>query len=69
MQISIQDQYLPSPFPVTATRSHHPFKLQQLYTRTDTYVSLFIFMPRTIPDWNNLCSEKINELNLTQAHA
>ena len=52
-QISILEQYLPSLFPVSATRSHHPLKLQQLYTRTDVYH--YSFLPRTIPDWNNLC--------------
>ena len=35
--VYIPNQYLPSLFPVAATRSHHPLKLQQLYTRTDIY--------------------------------
>ena len=63
-QISIPDQYLPSPFSVTATRSCYSLQLQQLYTRKDIYH--FLFLPRTIPNWNNLCIEKINELDLTQ---
>ena len=62
--ICIPNQYLPSPFPVTATRSHHPIKLQQLYTGTDIYHNSFL--PRTIPDWNNLHIDNINELDLIQ---
>ena len=57
-------QYLPSPFPVITTRSHHPIKLQQLYTRRGIYH--YSFLPRTIPDWNNLCIDNINELDLIQ---
>ena len=63
-QISIPDQYLPFPFPVTATRSRHLLKLQQLYTSTDIYH--YSFLPRTIPDWNDQSIEKINGLDLTQ---
>ena len=63
--ICIPNQYLPSPFPVTTTRSRNPIKLQQLYTRTD--VCHYSFLPRTIPDWNNLrIDNNINELDLTQ---
>ena len=35
--ICIPNQCLPSPFPVTTTRSHHPIKFQQLYTRMGIY--------------------------------
>ena len=62
--ICIPNQYLPSPFPVTATRSRHLLKLHQLYTRTDIYH--YQFLPRTIPDWNNLHIENIDELDLNQ---
>ena len=62
--ICIPNQCLPSPFPVTTTRSCNPIKLQQLYARTDIYH--YSFLPRTIPDWNNLCIDNINELDLTQ---
>ena len=62
--ICIPNQYLPSPFPVTTTTSRNPIKSQQLYTRTDIYH--YSFLPRTIPDWNNLRIDNINELDLTQ---
>ena len=62
--ICIPNQCLPSPFPITTTRSHHPIKLQQLYTRTDIYN--YSFLPRLIPDWNNLRIDNINELDLIQ---
>ena len=62
--ICIPNQCLPSPFPITTTRSRHPIKLQQLYTRTDIYH--YSFLPRTIPDWNNLRIDNINELDLIQ---
>ena len=62
--ICIPNQYLPSPFPVTTTRSRNPIKLRQLYTRTDIYH--YSFLPRTIPDWNNLRIDNITELDLTQ---
>ena len=65
--ICIPNQYLPSPFPVTTTRSRNPIKLQQLYTRTDIYH--YSFLPRTIPDWNKLRIDNINELDLTQFKA
>ena len=39
-------------------------KLQQLYTRTDIYH--YSFLPRTIPDWNYLRTDNINELDLIQ---
>ena len=62
--ICIPNQSLPSPFRNTTTRSRHPNKLQQLYTRTDIYH--YSFLPRTIPDWNNLRIDNINELDLIQ---
>ena len=62
--ICIPNQYLPSPFPVTTTRSHHPLKLQQLYTRADIYHHSIL--PRTICDWNNLYIDNIDELDLIQ---
>ena len=60
--ICIPNQYLPSPSPVTTTRSRHSLKLQQLYTRT--YIYHYSFLSRTIPDWNNLPIENINQLDL-----
>ena len=54
--VCIPNQYLPSLSSVAATRSHHPLKLQQLYTRTAIYH--YSLLPRTIPDWNNLHIEK-----------
>ena len=37
--------------------------MQDINTRTDTYI-ITHFYP--IPDWNNLCIEDIDELDLTQ---
>ena len=62
--ICISNQYLPSPFPVTTTRSRQPIKLQQLYTRTN--INHYSFLPWTIPDWNNLHIDNIDELDLIQ---
>ena len=67
-QISIQDKYLPSPFPVTTTRSRHPFKLlncnsflqEQIFITTRFYLEQFLI--GTI----YLLRKFSNELNLTQ---
>ena len=64
--ICIPNQYLPTPFPVTTTRSCHPIKLQQLYTRMDIYH--YSFLPRTTANCNNLriIINNINKLDLIQ---
>ena len=50
--IHIPSLYLPALSPSSITRSNHNQKLMQLYARTDRYH--YSFLPRTIPDWNNL---------------
>ena len=40
--------HVPSPFPVTIIRSHHPIKLQQLYIRTDIYDYSF-YLKQSLP--------------------
>ena len=46
-QISIANQYLPYPFPMTATRSHHPlnynsFIQEQIFITTHFYPEQFL---------------------------
>ena len=56
--IHIPTQYLPVPSPLTTTRANHDQKFMQQYARTDRY--LYSFLPRTIPDWNNLNIENLS---------
>ena len=51
-QISIPDQYLPSPFPVTATRSRHLLNCSNS-TQEQIYITIH-FYPEQFLDWNNL---------------
>ena len=43
--VCIPNQYLPSLFPVAATRSHHPLKLQQLYIGQEQIYITILFYP------------------------
>ena len=60
--IHIPTQYLPVPSPLTTTRANHDQKFMQQYARTDRY--LYSFLPRTIPDWNNLNIQNLSNCNL-----
>ena len=60
--IHILTQYLPAPSPPTITRENHNQKLMQLYARTNQYH--YSFLPRTIPDWNNLGIEDLANYDL-----
>ena len=60
--VHIPIQYLPARSPLTITRSNHNQKLMQLYARTNRYH--YSFLPRTIPDWNNLGIEDLANCNL-----
>ena len=60
--IHIPIQYLPVPSPLTTTRANYDQKFMQQYARTDPY--LYSFLPRTIPDWNNLNIENLSNCNL-----
>ena len=61
-KIHIPTQYLPAPSPLTITRANHNQKLKQLYARTNRYH--YSFLPRTIPDWNNLNIENLANCDL-----
>ena len=58
----IPENYLPTPARLTSTRSNHPCKFSQIQPSCDTYK--FSFFPRTIPEWNNLHINNINNLTL-----
>ena len=58
------EQYLPSPARLTSTRSNHPCKFYHIKTSCDTYK--FSFFPKTIPEWNSLQINNINNLSLTK---
>ena len=60
--IHIPTQYLPAPHPLTTTMANHDQKLMQLFTRTNRY--LYSFLPKTIPDWNNLNIEDLSDCDL-----
>ena len=58
----IPTQYLPVPSPLTIIRENHNQKLMQLYARTNRYH--YLFLPRTIPDWNNVVIDDLANCNL-----
>ena len=60
--IYVPNQYLPVLSPATSTRANHPLKLLQLYARTNRYSNSFL--PRSIPDWNNLDMEDLDNIDL-----
>ena len=60
--IHIPTEYLPTPSPLTNTRSNHNRKLIQLFARTNYYQNSFL--PRTIKDWNNLEIEDLVNCDL-----
>ena len=53
---------LASTSPLTITRANHNQKLMQLYARTNQYH--YSFLPKTIPDWNNLDTEDLANCDL-----
>jgi len=62
-QFQIPMNYLP--YQVNCnTRAQHPSKYRHYQVSTEVY--RYSFFPRTIPDWNNLPINNINELNLDQ---
>ena len=60
--IHIPTQYLPASSPITTTRANHNQKIMQLYANTNQY--LYLFLPRTILDWNNLNIEDLSNCDL-----
>ena len=54
---------LPPPSTLTCTRANHPMKYAHLQSNMDIYK--YSFLPRTIPQWNNLQIENIKTLTLT----
>ena len=60
--IYVPNQYLPVLSPATSTRANHPLKLLQLYARTNRYSNSSL--PRSIPDWNNLDMEDLDNIDL-----
>ena len=60
--IYVPNQYLPVLSPATSTGANHPLKLLQLYARTNRYSNSFL--PRSIPDWNNLDMEDLDNIDL-----
>ena len=60
--IHIPTQYLPAISPLTINRTNYSQKLMQLYARTNRH--LHSFLPRTIPDWNNLGIEDLANCDL-----
>ena len=60
--IYIPTQYFPVPSPLTTTRANRDQTFMQQYARTNRY--LYSFLPRTIPDWNNLNIEDLSNCNL-----
>ena len=58
----ISTLYLPASSPLTITRANNNQKLMQLYGRTNEYH--YSFLPRTIPDWNNLDVEVLANCDL-----
>ena len=60
--IYVPNQYLPVLSPATSTRANYPLKLLQLYARTNRYSNSFL--PRSIPDWNNLDMEDLDNIDL-----
>ena len=60
--VMIPNQYFPTPAQLSSTRSNHPRKLFHYQSSNDTYK--FSFFPRTIPDWNGLLINNIQEQSL-----
>ena len=60
--LMIPNQYLPALAQLPSTRSNHPLKLFRYQPSNDTYK--FSFFPRTIPDWNDLPINDIQEQSL-----
>ena len=60
--LTIPTSYLPSPPPATMTRSSHDFKFLHYQPVLDCYK--YSFIPRTVPEWNNLPLQIINGLTL-----
>jgi len=55
----IPSSYLPTLLPVTITRSNHDQKFLHYYTSIDNYK--YSFFPRTVPEWNELPQDTINQ--------
>ena len=55
----IPNSYLPTLSPVTITRSNHEQKFLHYHTSIDNYK--YSFFPRTIPEWNGLPQDIINQ--------
>jgi len=58
----IPPDYLPTLSPVTITRSSHDFKFFHYQPAIDCYK--FSFFPRTVPEWNNLSLQILQEQTL-----
>ena len=46
----------------TATRTHHDQKHNHIQASVNTYI--YSFLPRTIPQWNNLCIPNLTSIDL-----
>ena len=60
--LTVPTRCLPLPPTVTCTRANHSLKYAHLQSNMDVY--RYSFLPRTIPQWNNLQIANIETLTL-----
>ena len=58
----IPHHYFPPPAKLNSTRANHPLKFYHYQPSNDTY--RFLFLPRTVLDWNKLPISNIHQLSL-----
>ena len=56
--IYVPNQYLPVLSPATSTRANHPLKTAACQNESNS------FLPRLIPDWNNINMEDLDSIDL-----
>ena len=59
----VPNRCLPTLSLITITRVHHPQKFLHPQSTVDTYQ--YLFLPRTIPHWNNLNIPNLPDTDLT----